>query len=810
MRHQITYSLRDLRRSLAFAATVVLTLGLGIGATATLFVLLDRLLLSPPEHVAAPEEVHRVHVHGRSWFTKEVEYSAALTHPDYRDLEAVRSFDGIAAYTAMELTADLGGRPERLRAELASARYFSLLDVRPHAGRFYTEEEDRIEAEDAVAVLGHGFWRRAFGGDPDAIGSELHLGRGSYRIIGIAPAGFTGVDLAPVDVWLPVMKAGAIQYGTGWRDARGWWWLAAVARLDPEGRAAAEAEATARYVAGRAEARGSDPDARIVLSPLIAAKGPLASRESKVARALGGLALLVLLIACANVTNLILARGVRRRRVLAIQTALGVTRPRLVAQLLGESLVLAAAAGAVALLFTRLATPPLFRVLLPDSTMGAAGSLRLFAFTAGVSLAVTLLIGLVPALRTTRFDTLEALRTTRESRRSSAARRALLFAQAALSAVLVIGAGMFLRSLERARSLDMGLDTGAVAVQFELADGSRWGAKADAASYEAVERLRALPFVESAAVTQLPPFQGFQGMTVLVRGDTVRSGGLPPRFYTATGGYFEATGRDITRGRPLHDADDREGAAPVAVVSESLARAAFGDRDPLGECLEVEPDGETAPCTRVVGVVEDALPSIRAERPNLDIYLPPRHPAVEGAGAGVVMVRTRGPAAPRLDEIREVAASASPDIRIAQANTLRDFLEPQLRPWRLGAVLLTAFGILALVVAAGGLYSVLTFDVAQRRYELGVRAALGATAARIVSAVTLRAVVVCGLGVATGGVVAMMLSRLADALLFRVSPFEASVYAGGVALLALVVLAAAALPAWRAARVDPREALAGE
>ena len=808
LRQQVLYAVRNLRRSPGFTLTVVLTLGLGIGATATLFAVLDRLLLSPPDHVIMPHAVHRVHVYGRHPFLHEVEYSAALTYPDYADLQGLGGIDAIAGYSTMELAVDIGDRATRVHAELATASYFPLLGVRPYAGRFFTRAEDAIESGSATVVLAHGFWQRAFGGDMRVLGRRLRIGKGTYEVIGIAPRGFTGADIADVDMWLPLHTVAATQWGTSWRDARSWWWLAALVRA-PESRTdALSAQATRTYVTARAHVRGNDPNARVVLTPLIGARGPLATSESRVAQLLGGLAVLVLLIACANVANLLLARGVQRRRLLAIQTAIGITRARLFGQMILESALLALGAAALALCFTILITPALFRVLIPDTTLVAAYATRTVAFTALVALVATMLVGLLPALRSTRYDLVEALRSTRESPRGSAIRRGLLFLQAALATILVIGAGLFVRSLERAHAIDMGVDTDAVAITFELKGGARAGEAVSEVSYRALERVRALPFVVHAAATQLAQFQGYQGITVLVGRDTMQYERRPPFFYTATGGYFDALGLRIVRGRALDDADDRTGAELVAVISESIERVMFRDHDPLGTCIVVEPGETDGACTRIVGVVEDALHSISAEKADLNIYLPPHHPGVLESGAGVVIARTRGATTEQLDAIRAVAVGASPRIRLVEVNRLRNFLEQELRPWRMGAVLLSAFGILALLVAGAGLYSVLSFDVAQRRFELSVRAALGASSRGLVRAVMARALVICAAGVLAGAGAAVIIGRAAGALLL-VSPFEPGVHAASLALLILFAVAGAALPARAAVRADPRAALMG-
>jgi putative ABC transport system permease protein len=808
MRALIGQAARGLARTPGFTMTVVLTLGLGIGATLTLFMVLDRLLLSPPAHVVNAHDVRRVLVHGVNPFSKTLGYTAALSYPDYRDLGGVHGFEQIAAFGMRKLTLGTGANSQSIQVELTSASYFPLLGVRPALGRFYQEEDDRIGSAEPTAVLGHAFWRSRFGGDSAVIGHRLRLGKGTYTVTGVAPRDFTGVNLTQIDVWLPMLPAQEIETGShDWADATRWYWLSALVRL-PDGSdgVAATAEATARYVNGRRAVQGQDLNARIHLSPIMAAQGPIPSHEVSVARALGALALVVLLIACANVANLLLARGVQRRRYLAIQQAIGLSRGGLVKQLMVESLLLASAAGVIAVVFTVRITPLLFRTLIPDAAMAMTGGLRLAIVTSTLAIGVTILIGLMPSLRSSQFDVLEALRSRRETRRGVALRRGLVFVQAALCALLLVGAAMFVNSLQRASRLDMGVDTDALAVDFELENGTRWGTEVNDVAYAALQRLRQSPLVQSAAVTSLPQFQGNLGITIETEGGVVENTGRGPFFYTASGQYFETVGLRIMRGRGLTDEDDRTKAA-VAVLSQSLARAAFGSEDVLGRCIYVESKQKL--CTRVVGVVEDALPTIKATEPNLNLYFPIHHPADEGAQGGSVIIRTRG-TAPKMEEIRGIARSAAPGIRLVSVSPLSGFLEHELRPWRLGAVLLTAFGILAMLVAAAGVYSLLSFDVVQRRYELGVRAAVGANATQLVRDATARSLIVMAGGTVTGLVLSAFAADAAADLLFGVSPTEVSVYAVVAVVLALVAICAAALPAWRAARLEPRIALQAE
>jgi predicted permease len=807
-------ALRGLARTPAFTVAVVLTLALGLGANATIFTVLDRVLLSPPEHIEDASQVRRISVYGRSPFSGEVIHFTAMSYPDYADLQPVRGFSSVAGYGARTMTLGQGESSERVSAEWATGSYFTLLGVKPLLGRFYSESEDRVGAAEPAVVLGWSYWQRRFGGDRSVLGRRLNIGRGTYTVSGVAPRGFTGVDLAPVDVWLPLHTTGGLEQGAGWEGARRWFWFGAVVRMDrsvPE--PATLAEATARYQAGRAEIPNQDRDARVVASTLIQGRGPYASDEAQVTRLLGLVAMLVLLIACANVANLFLARGLQRRRELAVQTALGAGRGRLVQHVVAEAAWLAVAGAALALVVANVVRPALFRILLPEYALAEVHAGRVALFTALLAALTVVLGGLIPALRASRVDPFQALRTARSSPPSSRLRGALLAAQAALSVILLVGAGLFLRSLREANRMELGTDLDAVVLNLELNDGSRSGAGVSRAAFAVLERVRNHPGVASATITTLAPFAGQWGVKVDLPGpDSIPSGFNGPFFYTADRDYFVTLGIRARRGRVFTAADEHPSAQPVVVVNQTMARTVWKSEEAaLGQCLLVPRDGEASPpCTQVVGIVADVLPSVSARAANQVYYLPPHHPGLSVDGGQTVIVRLDERRGPALPELVRLAREASPEIRYVEAMPLRASIARQLRAWQLGAALLSAFGLLALIVAGSGLYSVLAFDVAQRRFELGVRAAMGATSMRLIRVVVTRVVAVTVAGIALGLLGAAVLTRFAEALLFRVEPLDPLTYVAAVLILGVSAVAAAALPAWRAMRVDPRVAMTAD
>jgi len=816
----VAMAVRGIRRSPGFAFAVITILALGIGANAVMFEVVDRLLLSPPEHVVEAHDVRLLYLRRTYLGSGKLETGRTLTYPDYQDFEHVSGFSRVAAYADRRATFGRSEGAHEIRTMLASASLFPLLGVRPVMGRFFTPEETALGAN-LTAILSFEFWRRQFGADPGVLGSTIDVGPGTYTVIGVAPEGFTGPELSPVDVWLPLERSQEIWNGNiGWVDNRNWWWIHVVARLAPGVTpAAADAEATAAHRAARQDAiAGGDysSDATIVAAPIIAGQGPDPSAESRVAGWLAAVSAIVLLIACFNVANLLLARAARAKREIAVRVALGVSRRRLLAELLTESLVLAILSAAAALLVARLGGQAVQKVLLPDVAFAGSGlGGRLLTFMGIVTIVTALLAGIVPALQASRSDVAAALKGggAGSGRARSGARVTLLVAQATLSVILLVGAGLFVRSLDRARGLDLGFEADRVAV-VRLEWNETLPTQERAALYqEAIDHVRRLPGVRAAGLTYTVPFQSSVSIGE-PRVPGVDSLPLPPSggpyVNKVSSGYFEAMGLRILQGRALEPSDDAEGAPPVAVVSASMARGIWPAGDALGSCMMLPDDSDEPPCTTVVGVVEDHRRQELVEtEPHWLYYLNEHHPAFQGPPQGI-MAGTRSDARRALRSLQAELASLSGQIRFVSARSLQDNVDPQLRSWKLGASMFTIFGLLALVVAGWGLYSVLAFEVASRRREMGIRAALGAGRGRTIRLVFRQALGLVSVGILLGLAASFAGARLVEPLLFRVSARDPAVYgAVAVALLAAAALAGS-LPAWRATRVDPREALQAE
>ncbi len=806
-------AVRTLGRSPARAVAVIAIMALGVGANATMFGALDRLFLRPPAQVRSPDRMKRIFVHLRRQSSGEMGTQSTHTYPDFADWRQLDVFAGTAAYSSRQLTIGSGSGAERLPVTLATASLFPTLGVRPALGRFFGPDDDTFGAE-PVAVLGYSYWQRHFGGEPEVVGRVLEVGDLSYTVIGVAPPAFTGVDLDRVDVWLPLHRAAVVEEGgTEWQDSRGWYWVDVVARLAPGVTPeAAGAAATRVHRNGRADNPNYDPQATVEMASLNLARTGEASREARVVPWLMGVALMVLLLTCANVANLLLARAMRRRRETAVRRALGASRARVILTGVIEAVLLSLAGGAAAVAVA-LWGGDLFQAILLGGAEWERGvdTLRVIGFSAGLAVLAGVFAGLVPALRASRQDTAGALKGSGRgtTRGRSRLRSGLLVIQAAISVVLLIGTGLFVLSLRAARGVDLGFDPDGVLIVRLQPEGGYPGGEAMTVLYREGRRaLEGLPGIESTAITTTVPFRNARGI-----GDDLRVPGLDslPRtaaggayIHAVTGDYFETLGLDILRGRGITESDDAESAPRVAVVNETMARLVWPDGDALGGCLILA----DAPCATVVGIAEDSHRFELEETESMAYYVPLAHAPYPWPPSGLMV---RGPSPRTLTApVQRRLNEALSGVRLVGTEPFRNSIDPSYGSWRLGATLFMAFGLLALLVASMGLYSMLAFEVAERRPEMGVRSALGATRGRLVRLVLSDGLRLAGLGVVLGIGVGLWAAARARDLLFGVSPHDPRVLAVVAAAMLLVSVAASGVPAWRAARVDPNETLRAE
>lgn len=828
LRQDLGYALRRLAREPGFALVVVLTMALGIGANAAMFGVVDRLLLRGPEHVWHPDQLVRflvtvardvrgsdpqIGASSREYTQGTLGYVA---YTIFRD--NTRSFQGVAAYSETDATAGRGTSAERIRLGSATVDFFPLLGVRPLLGRFFAAAEDRPPAGEHVVVLGYGLWQRRFAGAPDVIGRTLVLGDVPFTVIGVAPAGFTGVELREVDAWQPmtVRSHGITQdWPTAW-DAQ---WLHVVARVKPGVTATqAGADATAAFRHGYTGTSRLIQSARVSVAPLRYNGRGQEPLEVAVSRWLVGVALVVLLIACANVINLYLARAERRRREVAVRLAMGISRGRLVRLLLVEGMVLAVVGGGAALLLAYLAGSLLRGVLLPDVQWVASPvNVRVLGFTAAVALATGAVTSLLPAVHASRPDLTTALRTgVREGGgRRQRLRAALCVAQAALSLVLLVGAGLFVRSLSNVQHLHLGIEPDRVlALSFRWSGMSGFSheeakARRTATYQRALERIRTLPGISAASIAIGTPFRSAFTVRLRVPGwDSIpaMSGG-GPYVSAVTSGYFATVGTNLLRGRVFTEADGA-GSEPVAIVSQTMAHTLWPGEGALGQCIYVGRADDGVPCSTVVGVVEDARRFGLREDPAMQYYIPVGQE--RGFGGENLLVRPRGDLQAAVATLRAEVERIDPAVYYTDARSLQDELDPQIRPWRLGAAMFGLFGLLALLIAAVGLYSVIAYTVARRTQELGVRMALGARAGSILGMVVRETVALAAGGLLIGALIALATGGFLAPILFNVSPRDPLVLGSVAGTLLGVAVLAGLLPAHRAARVDPVRALRSE
>jgi predicted permease len=818
LRRDVRHAWRTAAGEPGLTGVVVLVIALGVGANAAMFGVLDRLLLRGPEQVTAPRSLVRFSysatVPGEGTYADNS--FGYVTYTTLRDHS--RGLSGVAAYSESHGVLGQGLDAAPIRVGSATADFFPLLGTVPSLGRFFDAEEDRPGSARRVAVLGHALWESRFGADPAIVGRTVRIDGGSYTVVGVARAGFTGVELGRVDAWLPMsLRQHSPNWATTWHAQ----WLRVVARLAPGVmRERASAEATRAFRAAYTGGEEAVAHAELHADPLSYDDSGRESMQVTVARWLIGVALVVLLVAVANVTNLLLARALRRRREVSLRLALGISRGRLVRLLVGESLLLAVLGGAAALAVVPVVGGIVRRTLLPGVEW-AGGTLdgRVLAFAGLLTLVTGLATGLAPALRAGRQDVTASLRSgiREQGHAASRLRSWLAVAQSALSVLLLVGAGLFVRSLQRARGVDLGFEPDRVLVVSpdwsepgpaaaptpEEADRRR--ARREAFFAAALAKARRLPGVDRAAVTVGTPFRSWFTVRLRVGGmDSVPilpGGG--PYIQAVSPDYFATMGLSLLKGRAFGPGDHR-GSEPVAVVSRTMASTLWPGGDAIGRCLLIG-RAERLPCARVVGVVEDSHRYALHEKTSMQYYIPLGQE--HGFGGARLVVRPRGDPEAQIAALRKALASLDGTVLYLQIRTLENAIDPQYRPWRLGATLMGAFGILALVIATVGLYSLLAYMVADRRHEVGIRMALGAGRGDILRLIIGRGIGLVLSGLAVGGLLAAVLGPRLKRLLFEVSPLDPLTFATSAGALFAVAVLACAIPARRATGVDPARVL---
>ena len=815
MVQDLRYALRGLRAKAAFSLGVVVTLALGIGANAAMFGIVDRLLFRAPAFLRDADEVHRVYI---SWLSNNKDRTERqMQFPRYLDfVRWTHVFSSVAAFHTWRLAVGDGDAARERYITAASASYLDFFDARPVLGRFFTASDDSVPVGSPVIVLGYAYWQTQFAGRPDVLGKQLRVGHTLCTIIGVAPEHFTGMgDQAVTALFIPITTFAWDLREHDYSDEYTWSWLELIVRRKPGvSIAAANADLTTafrRSWVAQATTYGQPAllasyRPRAAVGPVQLQRGPQAGAEGKVVAWVSGVTLIVLLIACANVANLLLSRALARRREIALRLALGVSRGRLIRQLLTETLVLAALGGLAGLGAAHWGAAMLRASFLSaDVATGVLTDGRTLAVALVAVLITALLTGVAPATYAVRSNLSQTLGTGgREAgARRARTRTALLVLQATLSVVLLVGAGLFVRSLRNVRSMRLGYDVEPVLV---VSDNRRGVTLTDAEltmlERRMVDEARATPGVVSATQVASVPFWSNEGAALYVPGvDSVSSRGS---FYLQAGNadYFRTIGTRILRGRGFDNSDGERGPR-VAVVSEGMADALWPGVDPLGKCIRIVTS--TAPCRTVVGVAEDMrLRSLTADDEHA-YYLPISQ--YSGEGTGMLLVRVAGRAADYAEPVRRRLQRLMPGAAYVTAEPFQKIVDPTMQSWRLGATMFVAFGGLAVILAGVGLYSVIAYGVAQRRQEIGVRIALGAPRAHVIRLVVRGALRLVVGGILAGSGVALWAGRWVASLLFHESPNDPVVYAMVAAVLVSVALIATAVPAFAASRVDPNVAL---
>ncbi|HEX8501473.1 MAG TPA: ABC transporter permease [Pyrinomonadaceae bacterium] len=813
----VRYGLRVLWKSKGFTALAVLTLGLGVGVNTAIFSGVDAFVLRQLPGVGEPGRLvsmFEVAADGRGGFND-------FSYPDLLDYRARTDlFEGVMASTMTQ--AALGTEREQSDVawgQLVTGNFFDVLKVRMQRGRGFLPEEDQTPGTHPVVVLSDDLWRTRYGADPEVVGRDVHLNGRPMRVVGVAPAEFQGSKWAlGMKFWVPLMMKQQLNGGTfAWQTQRGNHWLEVMGRLRP-GATREQASAALTGIAERLEAEYPTDRNKDVRVLVVEEREGRWSEMGGVVRLSGGLAMavvgLVLLVACANVANMLLARAVARRREIGIRLALGAGRWRVVRQLLVESLLLALGGGAVGLVLSFWMTDALaafFPAVAYQITLDVSPDGRALLFTLGVSLLTGLVFGLAPAFQATKPDLVPVLKG--ESERAGRARRvslrnALVVAQVALSLVVLVCAALFVQSFRHARAIDPGFETTGAYV-FSVNPGLFGYEKEQGRDFfrRLAERVRATPGVEGAGFVDWMPLgdsSNHWGPVYPAEQPVPPPGEGTGAFAEAVSpGYFKAMHIRLREGRDF-DERDREGLKPEAVVvNETLARRLWpGETSFVGRRMALGND--RAEALEVVGVARDVKVRTLGEEPRSHMYV-----SVDQTyrGGMALVVRAPGAGAGLVAAVRQAVKEIDPRIPLYNVRTIEQHLTWAFWAQNMAASLAAAFGLLALALSAVGLYGVVAYTVARRTHEIGIRVALGAQARDVLRIVLGQGMALTLVGLAVGLVAAFALARQLASLLYGLSPGDPATYILVALLLAAVALVACLVPARRATKVDPMVAL---
>jgi putative ABC transport system permease protein len=799
----LRFAARMLARRPGFTALALLTLALGIGATTAIFSAVYPILVEPLPY---PHSDRIVMVYERE---RKDGSASRLGFTTFKDLERdSKSFDAMAALNEGSATISGGEQPERFTSNRVSAGYFDVLGVHAAYGRTVRAEDD-VPNTPRVVVLSNSLWRNRYGGDTSVVGRTVTLNDLPYIVLGIMPAGFEDVLRPDAQLWTPLRYDVSFPYAC--RDCRH---LRVVGRLKP----GVDARSVASETDGIFQRILRDFPEKYSSTGLMlpTLQSDLTQGVRPVLYTLLGAVLLVLLIACANVTNLLLARATQRQGELAVRAALGAGRGRVVRQLLTESLLLAGLGGAAGILVAVAGVKALIALSPPGLPRLASIHVNapVLLFALAIVTVVGVVFGLVPAMHATRADLHQGVKkgTRRAAGSSRVTRASLVISEVAIAIVLLVGSGLLLRSTERVFAVSPGFDPNGLLTMQVLTSGARFADNKVTRTFyaQALDAARRVPGVESAAMTNQLPMSGDydgQGAHIQAHPSANPADDPGPFRYAVSPGYLETMRIPLRRGRTITE-HDGDGAPGVVLVNESFAKKYWPGEDALGQRLSLQ-DPVTGPWLEVIGIVADVKQLALSSGKIDGAYVPEAQWSYADSPMSLV-VRAKGDAAALTPAIRQAIWSVDKDqpiVRIATEDKLVAQSEAQ-RKFVL--ILFEAFAFVALVLAAAGIYGVLAGTVAERLREIGVRAALGASRADILGMIVKQGLGLAAFGAVIGIVAALGMSRLMVSLLFDVSPLDPVTYVAVTAVLGIVALGACLVPAFRAARVDPMQTLRTE
>jgi macrolide transport system ATP-binding/permease protein len=817
----VKHGARLIAKSPGFTVAAVLSLALGIGANTTIFTLINAVLLHPlpvddPAELVSVFTTDERNTGGQLGFLQ-------LSPMNYRDLRDKNEvFSGLAAHAGLPLNITGGtGNPEQVFGEIVTGNYFGVLGARPLVGRVFLPDEDKNPGEKLVCVLGYGEWQKRFGGDPSIVGRTISLNEQQFTVLGVMPRGFKGTNAigAPA-LWVPYMTYPQTVNGFFLEllrpDSRRGLAFNVTGRLKP-GVTVQQAEANLKTIARQLEQEypNENKGRNVTLVPLAQATINPGFRSNLVAA--GGLLMtivgLVLLIACANVANLLLARASARQREIALRLSLGASRGQLIRQLLTEGTMLAMMGGVAGLLLAYWAQGALWSFrppFLQADAIDMQPDLRVLLFTLGIALTTGLLFGLAPAVQASRPNLVSELKENpsapASSRRLFSLRNMLVATQIALSLVALIGAGLFLRSLQNAQRIRPGFDMDRLAVMsFDLGAQGYTEERGRQFQQRVLEQVAAVPGVESATLAStVPLFNGGFARTVFLEGQDAsdRRSGRLVQISVAGSRYLETVGVPLLRGRTISD-QDQPNTPSAVVINETMAKRFWPDEDAIGKRFKFFGQENFQ---QVVGIAKDSKYNFIGEDPTPFIYQPMTQvyqPQVS------LFVRSANPSSV-IGTVRGEVQQLNRNLPLTGVFTFSDIVDQSLWAPRMGASLLAVFAGLSLVLAVIGIYGVMAYSVSQRTRELGIRMALGASRGDVVRLVVLQGVKLTIAGVLVGLAVSFAVTRLIVNMLFGVSPTDILTFSVVPAVLALAALGASYLPALRATRIDPLVALRSE